>query len=175
MKKFFKLLIFGHLFIWLSINIPFDILPNFVGWILIVAALEKVKAISAKRASPFAILLCILSFIRLWLPMQEIMYVPTFISLAEQFLTIIFYYFLFEILRDVATSLNEQSYTEKLRICFFIMQFGGFIGTATLIHTPLDIQNILIAVMAMYSFCIMFWFTIYLIRTGSRMDNLYAI
>lgn len=103
------------------------------------------------------------------------MFFSTAISLAEQFLNIIFYYFLFEILRGVAKSLNEQTYTEKLRICFFIMQFGGFIATSTLLHTPLHLQNLFMVAMAMYAFCIKFWFIIYLIRTGSRMDYHYTV
>lgn len=171
MKTFFKLLIFGHLFIWLSISIPIDVLSNFVGWILIIAALEKVNSVSAKRARTFAIPLCIWNFFYLLLPLQEIMFFSTAISLAEQFLMIIFYYFLFEILRDVAMSLNEQSYTKVLRICFFIMLFGGFIGIATLLHTPLETQDLYSSIIGTYSFCIMVWFFIYLIRTGTRMDQ----
>ncbi len=125
----FKLIIIGYLFNFLDFRLQgIDIIPDFVGYLLIFIGLSKVLDLNKKfeTARFISIILLILSFFELYQNPnsyqihQNIEFFPFLLSSVITIISIIYSYCLFIGIKESAQAINDQNLVDKAQITWIL-------------------------------------------------------
>ena len=170
MKKGFKQLITGFLFIFLNIQIVVDLLPDFIGYIFIYNGIKQIANLSNQSyetLKKLCITLAILSVPNFFLNgqmMQQIewlKYYPSLLTLVN----IVLVYYLFVLLRAVVTLLptDEALYrTNRMFSWYMVVTLSTLFIQSFLMNIPLNMSFLLMIIVIIASFIIQVSLLVYL-------------
>jgi hypothetical protein len=160
MRNGFKKLFIGFLFVFLKFHIIVDLLPDFIGYILIYNGIKQLATLSSQSYDKLKVLtiaLAIVSVPNFFLNDQLIQqsewlsFYPVLLSLLK----VILVYYLFDLLRVIARLLTfEEAFHATNRIFYWYMtvNLGSLLCQSFIINAPMDIMlsvSVLIVVLGL--------------------------
>ncbi|MFE6169271.1 hypothetical protein [Viridibacillus arvi] len=182
MSEGFKHLFIGYLFLLINIYIVVDIMPNFIGYILISSGIAKIAAEGKEtmRAQLLAILLAVYSLPHFFLQDQVRASYNwgEYYDLSYGLLQVIQVYFLFVVIQSVFTSLAAvklSKITNKIGIWYLSIHLLSLFTMTLIINTLGMLQVTFLFIMSALPLIINIVFIIYLRKMQKRTVKSIAI
>lgn len=167
MSNFFEKVFIGHLLIFFDFNfIVLDIFPDAFGWFIIASAFEPVEKItSPKIAKLTAFIMGVLTLPFILDSVKQGIEASIFIEILNillPVLTLIFYYYFFNVSLSIGTLYKLESKVRQMKYLFLSMQIVFLLSNAILIHSALEFQQSIAAIMAVVGITVYIIFMAYL-------------
>ncbi|PZX03843.1 hypothetical protein C7437_10540 [Psychrobacillus insolitus] len=179
MRSGFKKLFIGFLFVFLKFHIIVDLLPDFIGYILIYNGIKQLATLSSQsydKLKVLTIVLAVVSVPNFFLNDQIIQqsewlsYYPVLLSLLK----VILVYYLFDLLRVIAKLLPfEETLHATNRIFYWYMavNLGSLLCQSFIINAPMDIMLSVSVLIVVLGLIIEIAFLVYLRNMQKRFSK----